>query len=210
MIWYSSVLLLYILSNIFSLFSGKERRGQKVPTDDNTNSTTELEKHVCAEFLKYFVKHACMKMFRIYIAFDMLSLILSVLHCNRTGECMQMNVRENRRGNQERTIQRLSTQDTGRRQTKLKGKHNTTQNINKIDEQHGPHQTWGKTRWSRRVCNVCFLIRILVSQKYLHTRAITCIENHYEKKPNGIRHPQYYSHMQDMFDTTIRKQTQIT
>jgi hypothetical protein len=40
--------------------------------------------------------------------------------------------------------------------------------------------------------------------------APSCIENHYEKKPNGIRHPQYYSHMQDMFDTTIRKQTQIT
>jgi len=43
---------------------------------------------------------------------------MSVLHCNRTGERIQMNVRENRRGNQERTIQRLSTQDT--RQTKLK------------------------------------------------------------------------------------------
>ena len=74
----------------------------------------------------------------------MLSLILSVLHCNRTGECMQMNVRENRRGNQERTIQRLSTQDTGRRQTKLKGKHNTTQNINKKMNNMDPTKPGGK------------------------------------------------------------------
>jgi hypothetical protein len=76
------------------------------------------------------------------------------------------NVRENRRGNQEWTIQRHwqhwvyktpnirhRTQDTERRQTKQKTQHRKLKRrVTRI-----PPKTWDETRGSRRASRSCFL-----------------------------------------------------